>query len=128
MNSEISNNMRVVRAFLELAFNARQPVQAVTAYLAASYRQHTPLGQDGSQAFVRLATDYLEVFPGLQLTVQLVVADGPFVVVQSLMQRHPRDRGRQVLDTFQLANGRIVEHWDVLQEPPEVAALATAIV
>jgi predicted SnoaL-like aldol condensation-catalyzing enzyme len=117
--------MRTVRAFLALAFNARQPREAAAKYLDAAYRQHNP-PCSGTAAFLRLAEDYLRAFPELRLTIQLLLADGDVVVTQSLLQRFPTDRGLQVTDTFELAHGRIVEHWDVMRELPENAAGAAA--
>ena len=50
------------------------------------------------------------------------VAEGDLVVVHSHLVRKPGDRGMAVMDIFRLENGKIVEHWDVLQEVPESPA------
>jgi predicted SnoaL-like aldol condensation-catalyzing enzyme len=126
VTTDISNNMHTVRALLELAFNTRQPREAAAKYLDATYRQHHPTAW-GVAAFVQLAEAYLQAYPELHWTIQLLVADGDWVVAQSLIQRQPNDQGRPVMDTFQLANGRIVEHWDVLRELPENATAAASV-
>jgi predicted SnoaL-like aldol condensation-catalyzing enzyme len=118
--------MHTVRALLDLAFNVRQPREAAAKYLDAAYRQHHPTAW-GVTAFVRLADRYLKAYPELHWTIQLLVADGDWVVAQSLIQRQPNDRGQQVMDTFQLASGRIVEHWDVMRELPENVAAETSV-
>jgi predicted SnoaL-like aldol condensation-catalyzing enzyme len=126
VTAQLTNNVRTVRAFLDLAFNARQPLEAAARYLDPAYRQLEPTAQ-GPAAFVRLADGYLRAYPELHLTIQLVLADGDWVVVQSLIQRQPGDLGRQVMDTFQLAHGRIVEHWDVMTDVPENVAAAASV-
>jgi predicted SnoaL-like aldol condensation-catalyzing enzyme len=124
--AEHSTNIRIVRALLDLAFNARQPLEAAARYLDPAYRQLDPAAQ-GPAAFVRLADGYLRAYPELHLTIQLILADGDWVVVQSLIQCQPGDPGRQVMDTFQIAHGRIVEHWDVMAEVPENVAAAASV-
>jgi predicted SnoaL-like aldol condensation-catalyzing enzyme len=126
VSAELANNMQTVRVFLNLAFNERRPHEAAARYLDGAYRQLDPAAQ-GTASFVRLADGYLKCYPELHLTIQLVLADGDWVVVQSLIQNHPNDRGLQVMDTFQLTNGRIVEHWDVMCELPENIAVTSSV-
>jgi predicted SnoaL-like aldol condensation-catalyzing enzyme len=123
--SQLGDNAAIVRSFLELAFNGRQPTKAAATYLGVFYRQNNPRAY-GSAAFLRLAEGYLRANPELRLTIQLLLADGDVVVTQSLLQRDATDRGLQVTDTFELADGRIVWHWDVMQELPENVARSAA--
>jgi predicted SnoaL-like aldol condensation-catalyzing enzyme len=125
MGSQVTSNLDTVRALLETAFNARQPSRAAALYVSPAYRQQDS-GAAGAAAFVRLANDYLRDCPQLRLDVQLLLGDGAWVVAQSRIRRFPDDPGRAVMDTFQLAGGRVVAHWDVLQCLPENVALAGA--
>jgi predicted SnoaL-like aldol condensation-catalyzing enzyme len=58
----------------------------------------------------------------LRFDFKRLVAEGDLVVVHSHLVRKPGDRGMTVMDIFRLENGKIVEHWDVLQEVPESPA------
>jgi predicted SnoaL-like aldol condensation-catalyzing enzyme len=119
----VANNLSTVRAFLETAFNARQPSRAAALYVSPACRQYD--GAVDAAAFVRLANGYLSSCPRLRLDVQLLLGDGEWVVAQSLIRRSPDDPGHQVMDTFQLGGGRIVEHWEVMEELPENSVLAS---
>jgi predicted SnoaL-like aldol condensation-catalyzing enzyme len=62
--------------------------------------------------------------PGIPLApfrFQTIHRRGDLVVVHSHLTRKPGDRGMAVMDVFRLENGKIVEHWDVMQEVPETA-------
>jgi predicted SnoaL-like aldol condensation-catalyzing enzyme len=55
----------------------------------------------------------------MQFDVKRMVAEGDMVMVHSHLIRQPGERGTAVVDIFRLENGKVVEHWDVLQEIPE---------
>lgn len=40
----------------------------------------------------------------------------------SLLKTSPEDSGTAAADFFELEDGKIVEHWDVLQPVPETSA------
>ena len=58
----------------------------------------------------------------MRIDIKRLVAEGDLVVTHSHLVREPGDRGQAVVDIFRLENGKIVEHWDVLQDVPEQAA------
>ncbi len=122
MDKELENNKRIVREFYELAFNKHQPADAVAKYMGSYYRQHNPLAADGADAFIGFVVGFVQTFPDLHINIKHLIAEGDLVVVHNHMTRSANDRGMAVMDIFRLENGKVVEHWDVLQEIPETAA------
>jgi predicted SnoaL-like aldol condensation-catalyzing enzyme len=61
-------------------------------------------------------------FPDLRLDIKRVIAEGDSVVTHSNPHLKPGDRGMAVADFWRVADGKIVEHWDVIQEVPEKSA------
>ena len=51
-----------------------------------------------------------------------LICEGDLVVVHSQLTMSPEDRGSAVMDIFGLEDGKIVEHWDVLQPIPDSSA------
>jgi predicted SnoaL-like aldol condensation-catalyzing enzyme len=65
---------------------------------------------------------FAEQFPQMSLDIKRAVAEGDLVVTHSLLKTSPEDRGTAAADIFLLEDGKVVEHWDVLQPVPESAA------
>jgi predicted SnoaL-like aldol condensation-catalyzing enzyme len=91
----------------------------VAEYFGPNYKQHNPLFPDGPAAIVKL----IPTLTALKYEPGVAVADGDLVMV------HGRYRGwgpkpMIAVDIFRVADGKVVEHWDVLQE--EVPAANTA--
>ena len=115
-------NKRTALAYYNLAFNDKQPAEAVEKYGGSHYIQHNPKAPDGFEAFVQFVTGFVEQFPQSSLDIKRAVAEGDLVVTHSLLKTSPEDRGTAAADLFRLEDGKIVEHWDVLQPVPESAA------
>ena len=50
------------------------------------------------------------------------MAEGDLVATHGILKTSPEDRGTAAAAIFRIENGKIVEHWDVLQPVPETAA------
>ncbi|MFP5488350.1 MAG: nuclear transport factor 2 family protein [Acidimicrobiia bacterium] len=122
----LERNRANVLAFYDLMFNQNQPAEAIERYAGVEYRQHNPHVGDGKAAFVayfeRMAVEY----PGKTVEFVRTVAEGDLVVVHC-HQIWPdgEDAGIEYagIDIFRLDDdGKIVEHWDVLQVVPDESA------
>ena len=115
-------NKALVLAFYQQAFNDNQPEQAAANYLGATYTQHNPGAPDGAEGFVGYVHWLRGQFPDLHLDIKRSIAEDDLVVTHSNLHLKPGDLGMAVVDLWRVAAGRIVEHWDVVQEIPEQSA------
>jgi len=71
---------------------------------------------------VAFVTGFTTAYPGLQVDFKRFVAEGDLVAMHSHFVREPNDRGLAVMDIFRLEDGKIIEHWDSIQEVPAETA------
>jgi predicted SnoaL-like aldol condensation-catalyzing enzyme len=122
MNDRLERNKRNVEAFYDLMFNRCQPRKAIELYAGAEYIQHNPHVADGKQAFIDYFDRMAQEYPGKSVEFKRIVAEGELVVLHC-HQRWPGDRDYAGIDIFRVdGDGKVVEHWDVLQVVPEQSA------
>jgi predicted SnoaL-like aldol condensation-catalyzing enzyme len=127
--AQLERNKQTVIAYYTLAFNAGLPQLAVDRYVGVDdngeklYIQHNPFAADGPQAFIDFVTFFKTIYPDMNINIVRALAECDLVMTHGHLKLRPQDRGSAVADIFRLdETGRIVEHWDVVQEVPETSA------
>lgn len=115
-------NAKTVLEFYEVVLNGKD-ADAAARYVAVDYIQHNPRVPTGLAPLQGFVRELQRSAPQARSTVKRVIAQGDLVVLHSHAQRGgPDDRGVALVDIFRVHQGKIVEHWDVMQPVPETAA------
>lgn len=123
----LERNKQTVLGFYELMFNACNPTEAMEKYVGEVYIEHNPHVGDGKAGFIEYFTHVAAEYLGKRIHFKRVIAEGDYVVVHCL-QEWPDEVNWAGIDIFRLdANGKVVEHWDVLQRIPEDSANANGM-
>ena len=104
---------------------AGNPEKAAADYLVPGYIQHNPTVADGPDEFIRGVHLLRDRYPNMRLDIKRVIAEGDLVATHSYVDfepDNPKNPGGAFMDFFRLKDGKIIEHWDVIQPVPEKPA------
>jgi predicted SnoaL-like aldol condensation-catalyzing enzyme len=108
--------------FLNTAFNLGEPETAVTEHVGDKFVQHNPQVADGAEAFIAFVHSMQSQFPVMHLEIKRVITQGEMVVTHSHMTLTSGEPGLALADFFRFQDGKVVEHWDVIQNIPDASA------
>jgi predicted SnoaL-like aldol condensation-catalyzing enzyme len=118
---QLQHNKDTVVAFYDAALNNKD-FAAAEKYMGSSYKQHNPSAADGKEGFKNFIQYMHDTFPNSHSEIKRVMAEDDYVILHVHSVKTPGTRGSAIVDIFRLDNGKIVEHWDVIQDIPEKSA------
>jgi predicted SnoaL-like aldol condensation-catalyzing enzyme len=121
MNENLNQNKENAISFYRMSYDGN-PRKAVELFVGSEYIQHNPLVGDGKELFIkyfeRMATEY----PNKSIEFERAVTEGNLVALHT-HQVWPGNEEYVTMDFFRFDDfGKIVEHWDSMQQIPKSSA------
>ena len=113
----MTGNRPAFERFCDLFYTQKRVADAFALLVAPGYRQHNPTIVDGPDAAVAALTPKFDGSPDARFEIQRIIVDGDLAMVHVKASR-PGAPDAAVADIYRFEDGRIVEHWDVLQQVP----------
>jgi predicted SnoaL-like aldol condensation-catalyzing enzyme len=120
MDSMLETNKKNVVEFYDLIIN-KKDFESARRFMGDRYKQHNPLVKDGPDGLKEFITFLKTNYPEARSEIKQVFADGNYVILHVHSVRSPQVQ-RAIIEIFRLENGKIDEHWDVIQEIPATSA------
>ena len=121
MNDELNQNKKNAIEFYKMAYNGN-PKKATELYVGTKYIQHNPLVGDGKQAFIEYFEKMYQEYPNKSIEFVRTIAEDTMVALHT-HQVWPNNVEYVTMDFFRFDDkGKIVEHWDSMQQIPEESA------
>lgn len=121
MIQNLKQNKTNAIAFYEMAY-VGQPRKAVELYVGDEYIQHNPLVGDGKEPFITYFERMSNEYPDKSIEFVRVIAEGDLVALHT-HQIWPDNEQYVTMDFFRFDDdGKIVEHWDAMQQIPKESA------
>ena len=121
MNHILEKNKNNAIEFYRMSYYG-DPRKAVGLYVGNEYIQHNPLVGDGVEPFIEYFEKMAKEYPNKSIEFIRTVAEGNLVALHS-HQTWPGNEEYVTMDFFRFdENGKIVEHWDSMQQIPKESA------
>lgn len=128
--AERDSALATVVAFTAMSQDPRKSAEAVATYFADDFVQHSPDVAQGRAALIAHERDRAEahVAEGRKSATARIIADGNLVLTHGRVTTNADPRGVARVDLYRVRNGKIAEHWDVIQPIPAFSVAGHSMV
>lgn len=121
MNFDLEENKKNAIAFYKMAYEGN-PQKAVDLYVGGEYIQHNPLVGNGPKPFITYFNNMAKEYPEKSIDFVRIIAESDLVALHT-HQIWPGNDEYVTMDFFRFdEEGKIVEHWDAMQQIPDTTA------
>jgi len=115
--NETANKKNAI-AFYKTAYEGN-PKEAIAQYVGKEYIQHNPDVADGMNGFITYFERMQQEYPDKSIEFVRSIAEGNLVALHT-HQTWPENDEYVTMDFFRFdENGKIIEHWDAIQQVPK---------
>lgn len=111
--SSREKNIEVVLKFYDEVFNAHD-VSNIDAFMQDDYMQHNPTAPDGKAGFIEFTKFFFGLEPKMDI-VKVFANDNDEVAVYFKCTCQKNGMVNKVVDIYRLEDGKLAEHWDVVE-------------
>jgi predicted SnoaL-like aldol condensation-catalyzing enzyme len=117
----LEENKKNAISFYHAAYEG-DPKKAIEQYVGKEYIQHNPAVANGTQGFIDYFERMRDEYPEKSIEFVRCIGEGDLVALHT-HQTWPGNDEYITMDFFRFDNdGKIVEHWDSIQQIPNTSA------
>ncbi len=114
------SNAELVVDFVQLLMNNHDFDELTRQYKDQPYKQHNRNIANGIEGVVKTVGDLVKNAPEFSYDVKSAYVDGDHVILHSHATLKAKHRGNDkqgfnIIDTWKVVDGQLVEHWDAIQ-------------
>ncbi|WP_040699815.1 nuclear transport factor 2 family protein [Nocardia vinacea] len=118
---QVIANKALVGYVFDQLFN-RGNLSVVDQYVQPDLIEHDPTRTNGAAALKEFVQSQRAAYPEASVIMHRTLGEGNLVTIHSHFVPVPGTSGNATIDIFRLERGKIVEHWDVIQDVPATTA------
>ena len=113
-------NVKLIADFVQNLMNNHNFEYVLEKYNDDRHIQHNRNLPDKIEGLAGFLKEFVQDYPDYTYDVKHIYADGDYVIFHSHATLKAEDRGNDqkgmnIIDTWRIENGKIVEHWDSIQ-------------
>lgn len=111
-------NKQFVAHFFDLLYNVKD-LDSARAMMQPDFINHHPHGGNGADGTLEAMKVHLfGKYPGFRVSIKRIAAEGDLVWIQCFTKNDETEHGKMSMDIWRVKNGKIAEHWDIIQDVP----------